>query len=976
VSLSPNLDTSQALDRASGKMVGLACSLVLLCTSLVLSGWIFADAWIIHFPFAARYGTMMPLSAVMLTMFAVSLLLLHPERTVTASRRRAAELIVSIPMIIGVLVLGEYAFRLNLGIDRILFPNTVNELVERLPGRPSPITAFSVIVLGFAFLSIDIKSKSIQRAGELLLLIVFMLALERCISYMYREVGAFAPRWRMRGHPLFHQMSPSIALCLIALCSGLVYARPHRRHGLIALFYSRGPGRLLARWLVPLAIIAPIGFGWLSMLVFRAGLRGAIMPLSFIVSAMIVTFLTVIALSARAVDRATAQRERAEAELAERERLQRAVFDNAGAGLVVVDIKGRPVATNKTLQAMVGYSAEELATMPFWRLTHPANEEENTRLYEQLVRGERDRYFIEARCTRRDGSDFACDLHTSVARDEDGQLEFVIGMLQDVTEREEAQEARKQLGAIIEATPDFVGISDPEGKAIYLNEAGRKIVGVNGDDISKLHIPDFHPDEDAQRVLNEGIPSAIRDGVWTGESQLKCRDGKLIPVSHVILAHKTDEGEVAYLSTIMRDITFRKRLQLAQQFLLDISRASTGSMDKGTILRSLVNLVVPRHADFCGIYLIAPDGHVEKMAIARAGAGGRTISETLRVYPHFKKPNPLIGEVARTDKAVIVPNVTDTELTLLFGNTGHLGMVKKFGIRSIMALPLRGRDRVLGVLCYIRTETKKPFEGHRVALAQEVAGRISLALDNAELLAQAQEATRIRDEVLRVVAHDLRNPLNTISLTADFLQQKPLVLDRAAWTDKLDIIMRSVTHADRLIEDLLDVARLQAGLLTVETTPTPASNLVEEVVVILKPVAEDRGIHLRAEKVPSGQFVQADTSRVMQVLSNLLGNAIKFSRVGGEVVLRVEPDGSKMRFSIEDHGPGIAAEDQEHLFDPFWQARRSQQGVGLGLPIAKAIVQAHGGSLWFETKRGVGSTFHFTLPIARSSSQTDSLAAD
>jgi PAS domain S-box-containing protein len=975
VSFVTSHDVDQILERASGKVVGLACALVLLNSSLVLAGWLLADSRIIHYPVAARYGTMMPLTAAALLLFSASLWLLRDESDATTGPRVLGKVLAAMPMIFGTLFLWEYARGVDLGIDRLLFPQTVTALVDRLPGRPAPISAFSFIPIGLALLCLDLKSRTVQRVCELLMLLVILLAFERCVSYLYREIGMFASRWRVFGHPFLQPMSPPTALCFITLSIGLFYARPQRHNGLLALFYTRGPAHVLTHWIMPFAVIAPIFFGWLGLLAFRAGLRGTVYPLSLVVSSMIVLFLLVIILNARAMDRTDQQRVRAERTLAARERLQRAVFDNAGAGLIVVDTQGRLVTSNRTIQAMVGYSADELASMSLWRFTHPADVALNHALFEQLVRGDIESYFIKTLCPRKDGSEFAGELNTSVARGSAGRAEFVIGMIQDVTKRKESEEARERLGAIVEATPDFVGIADPAGQAVYINEAGRKLLGHSAAGIANLTIPDLHAADDRQRVLQDGIPTAIRNGVWTGETRLKTLEGTLIPVSHVILAHKTKHGELAYLSTIMRDITYRKRLEFAQQFLLDISRACTGSMDTDTILRSLVGLVVPRHADYCAIYLLAPEGSIEKTAIARTARGPQNIVELVRVHAHAKKPNPLIADVARTGKAVIMPVVRETDLQLLLRGTRHMALLRKIGLSSVMALPLQGRERVLGVLCYLRTEPGKPFEGHRVALAQEVAGRLTLALDNASLLVQAQEATRIRDEVLRVVAHDLRNPLNTISLTADYLRQRPASAVQADWAGRLEIIMRSVVHADRLIQDLLDVARLEAGLLTVETRPTVVRSVVDEVMQMLQPQAEDRTIQLRSEIDASLSAVQADASRIMQVLSNLLGNAIKFSPAGSDVMLRVLAEPGKVCFSVQDHGAGIADRDRAHLFDPFWQARRGKQGVGLGLPIAKAIVEAHDGALWFESERGVGSTFYFTLPVSQPHAD-NSVAAD
>ncbi len=965
----------QGLKALSQKIVGVVCALVLLHISLVFAGWILGDAWLIHFPLAASYGTPMPLSALGLFLCTVSLWLLSPEDRVTRGGRVAALTLAAASMLLGILVIWQYAGGRPLGLDFLLFPKTVTRLVAVMPGRPAIATAVCSVLLGLALLCLDAKAKAAQRILEFALLLVVLVALERCVGFLYREIGLFTPRWRLFGRPVYQPMSPPTAFAFIGLAVGILYARVHRREGWMGLFYTRGPHQLMARWLVPVAIAAPILFGWAGMLAFRAGLRGTVYPMSLVVSGMIVLLLIVILLSARSMRRADGLRVRTEASLAERERLQHAVLDNAGAGILVLDTNGHAVTTNRTLQRMLGYEAAELRNISFWSVTHANEFAENRRLFKELVWGQRQKYFIETRCTRKDGTNFWVHINTSVVRDPAGHTELVIAMLQDVTERKEAEESQRRLNDIIEATPDLVGIADLEHKLVYLNEAGRNLIGFGADEIARLTLADFHPPEVARMVREEAIPVAMREGVWSGETQLKSRSGEIIPVLQVILGHKRHNGHVVFLSTVMRDITHRKRLELAQQFLLEVSRASSGSMDMDTILCSLVRLVVPRHADYCAMYLLAPHGHVEKAAFARLAAAGGNIAPLLRVYGANKKANPMIAEVARTGEPLVVTRVTDGDLARLVGGDRHHALLRKLGLRSMMVLPLRGRERVLGVVCYMRTATDKPFEGHRLMLAREMAERAALALDNADLLKRAREATRIRDEVLRVVAHDLRNPLNTISLTADFLNHKLADLRSEPWMNKLDLIIRSVAQANLLIGDLLDVARLETGKLSVEVIPTSVQQLVTDVVQMHQALAEVRGQSLRAEVASPGAFVLADTSRLSQVFSNLIGNAIKFGPPDTEILLRVTQNNAAVRFAITDQGNGIGEVDQEHLFDPFWQARKGKGGVGLGLPIAKAIVQAHGGRMWLDTRLGRGTTFFFTLPIAETS-DASSAAAD
>jgi signal transduction histidine kinase len=230
----------------------------------------------------------------------------------------------------------------------------------------------------------------------------------------------------------------------------------------------------------------------------------------------------------------------------------------------------------------------------------------------------------------------------------------------------------------------------------------------------------------------------------------------------------------------------------------------------------------------------------------------------------------------------------------------------------------------------------------------------------AELVAQA------REEVLGVVAHDLRNPLNLITSSADMLLNEELPVLRR--TELLEVALRAGRHMNRLIGDLLDTVRLNAGKLTLDLEDVPVASIFRQAQDMFEPLAEGRHVHIEA--LPAdGIAVRADPMRVSQVVGNILGNAIKFTPENGHVTMRATANGNHVAIDIADTGPGIPPRDIEHLFDNFWQAQRNDhRGVGLGLAIAKGVVEAHGGRIWCESAPGRGSTFSFTLPKASANS--------
>ena len=228
---------------------------------------------------------------------------------------------------------------------------------------------------------------------------------------------------------------------------------------------------------------------------------------------------------------------------------------------------------------------------------------------------------------------------------------------------------------------------------------------------------------------------------------------------------------------------------------------------------------------------------------------------------------------------------------------------------------------------------------------------------DAELLAGA------REDVLGVVAHDLRNPLNLIITTNSLLLEEKLEPDRQR--ELVDIAMRAGKQMNRLIEDLLDTVRLQAGKFSLDLEDVAVSTILRQAAESLQPAALKRGVSFEITPAVEDLVVRADPLRVSQLVGNLVGNAIKFTPRGGNIILRAARDGERVLFQVADTGPGIPAADIPHLFDDFWQARTNDhRGVGLGLAIAKAVVEAHGGKIWCDSTLGKGTTFSFTLPMA------------
>ncbi len=254
-----------------------------------------------------------------------------------------------------------------------------------------------------------------------------------------------------------------------------------------------------------------------------------------------------------------------------------------------------------------------------------------------------------------------------------------------------------------------------------------------------------------------------------------------------------------------------------------------------------------------------------------------------------------------------------------------------------------------------------------VNVMHDVTNQRRVELDNVRLMGEAQEALRAREDLLAIVSHDLRNPLGVVLASTALLLKSNLPTEKNERARRqVEAIQRAGNRMNRLIRDLLDFASIQAGRLSVSLRPQDVAAMVSEVLEVTEPLAAEKSLKLVSEVAPE-LAIRCDHDRVIQLFSNLVGNAVKFTPDGGTITVRAEREADTVRFAVADTGPGISADELPHVFDRYYQAqRKNRDGIGLGLSIARGIVEAHGGRIWVESQDaepGKGSTFYFTLPV-------------
>ncbi len=406
-----------------------------------------------------------------------------------------------------------------------------------------------------------------------------------------------------------------------------------------------------------------------------------------------------------------------------------------------------------------------------------------------------------------------------------------------------------------------------------------------------------------------------------------------------------------------------EQARLREQLLSRLSASLIDTVELHTRFAQAAETIVSGLADWCTIFLVSEDGHVERVALAHRDPAHKEFADRLRGSSPSTAMSQVVLKCIKERTPTLIERLDIDDLRRASPHDNEiLQMTEAIGLRSYMILPLVARGRSFGAVMLI--SSRGNYTKFDMNFAQSLVDRIAISADNAYLYENAQRAARAREHTMAIVSHDLRNPLSAISISAELLAE--LVGNDARLQSLIGAIQSSTKRALNLMSDLLTSAKIESGGFVVDATAESATSLVDEALDMLAPLAMKKGIKLEKDLMAGIASVAADRPRILQVLSNVVGNAIKFSPNNGTITVEVR-DGpaDNVLFAVRDNGQGIPVDALPHIFDRYWQPPRTkQQGIGLGLSIAKGIIDAHGGRIWVESKEGIGSTFYFTLPHA------------
>lgn len=407
-----------------------------------------------------------------------------------------------------------------------------------------------------------------------------------------------------------------------------------------------------------------------------------------------------------------------------------------------------------------------------------------------------------------------------------------------------------------------------------------------------------------------------------------------------------------------------QRLLARQSLLAGASALLSTSLDLDTTLRAVLRLTVPELAE-CSFVRLFAAAAAPRLAVAHEDSALER--QLVGLLPELETDAHLA-----VLEAGVRQNGGSMVLRRLAEGTGqgvsslrrlHSRVLCGMGARSGLAVPLSTRGELIGVLFLVAFSDRHRFEPHDVELAEELGRCASSALDNARLFHEARQASRMREDVLAIVSHDLRNPLSAIAMTVEHLLRLMPTSEALDTRRSLELIQRSSAHMSRLIEELLEVANIQTGYVALEYTHVSLKTLIERAIEMFAPAAARKDLRILCRGGAGDPSLRCDADKMVRVIGNLLGNAIKFTPRGGCVEVdgvAVEDD---VRVRVSDTGPGIAIQEQPKLFEQYWKGEKTGRiGMGLGLYIARGIVDAHRGRIWVESEPPNGSSFIFTIP--------------
>jgi PAS domain S-box-containing protein len=504
----------------------------------------------------------------------------------------------------------------------------------------------------------------------------------------------------------------------------------------------------------------------------------------------------------------------------------------------------------------------------------------------------------------------------------------------------------------------------PNVELTFMNRAAEHMFGYTAE---QLNDPEFTRSiifpADYPRLIAQYEESVRTRRDFEVEYRVRRSDGQIIWIRD--MARVTPRPDGTIVRTVSSDITKHRQAEERLRILAEASRSLDASLDYETTLSNVTGVIVPALADDCIIFLENDTGKLELVSSAHSDPARVEVArEFFRHYPVHERSDQPLQMVHRTGESVLIQDaITPIDSAVALSREQYESSIGT-RVQAGLAVPLRSRGHILGVMVWATVESGRHYEREDLNLAEEIGNRAGIAVDNARLFKASQDAVAARDRFLAMLGHELRNPLNSISIVARMLERESLSDERLAKLRTL--IGRETRQLSTVVNDLLDVSRMLAGKMSLELQTLDLGALVRESTQSFEETARLRELILTVSIPEQPLSIVGDPVRLHQLIANLLTNAIKFTEPSGRVEIMVRAVADQALLSVRDTGIGIAPEMLGRIFEPFAQAAlQPPHGLGLGLSLVKEVTELHGGTVTASSEGiGRGAEFTIYLPLA------------
>jgi PAS domain S-box-containing protein len=548
-----------------------------------------------------------------------------------------------------------------------------------------------------------------------------------------------------------------------------------------------------------------------------------------------------------------------------------------------------------------------------------------------------------------------------------GHIAFAIARRQSESELRDSEERYRRL---VEHSPAAV-IVHSAGSIVFVNPAAVRLLGASDpSEVLGRPILDFVHADYRDIVMDRVRQIAAGQGAMpTIEEKFVRLDGSPIDVEAATIGF-TFQGRPA-VQTVVTDVTERRHIEQGQRLLVEAGALLSASLDYEETLRTITKLSVPAIADWCLVDLVDDLGGYTRIAASSADPADAEIAQRLlRYYEPVPNVQHGVSHTALLGRAELETHADESIFTAIARDEEHREMAKAMQLRSYICAPLITRERTLGAITFALGKSGRRFTPADLPLAEELARRVALAVDNARLYREAQEANRAKSQFLATMSHELRTPLNAIGGYTELIEMGLRGPVTSEQREDLGRIQRSQKHLLGLINDLLNFARVENGHVELHIEDVSIEEELAAVEPLIEPQVTAKGLRYRREIGDTRVQCRADRDKMRQVLLNLLSNAVKFTPSEGEVALAWQSHDGVVDIQVRDTGPGIPARKLQLIFEPFVQLvsplTRVTEGTGLGLAISRELARAMNGDVTVASQVGRGSTFTLTLPSSSS----------